>query len=127
VGYDFRFTDTRNANLSYELEPSRPAPALLASPTLSQAEVNRLRAQATGSAGAGSSTMPQRPRREAQLDMPFTYVVNENKVVGFQVIVVRPIPIPISFFELEVSGFLIGKNAMMDFIKSIRTCKSGGA
>jgi hypothetical protein len=67
----------------------------------------------------GASARPQRHRRDSQLTMPFTYVVNELKRVNFEVTVFRPIPIPVSFFEVEVSGFLIGQNAIKEFVHLI--------
>lgn len=137
LGYDMKFTDSRNANLRYELEPSDPTPLTNTfSPDsnagsipgdgisgVPQSLFAQLRAQQVGSGtAAGLSTMPQRHRRDSQLNMPFTYLVSANKRVNFETIVFRPIPIPIAFFEVEVSGFLIAQNAILDFVKSVRPC-----
>lgn len=141
LGYDMRFTDSRVANLSYQLEPSLPtsatetfssgvnagsipgngvggvAPSLFA----------QLRAQQILNGASGLSTLPQRHRRDSQLTMPFTYIVTENKRVNFDVTVFRPIPIPVAFFEVEVAGFFIGQNAILDFARSVIPCVSKGS
>lgn len=142
LGYDIRFTDSRHADLRYELEPSRPAPQTTTFAQASnagsipgngvsgvpQSLFDQVRAQQTGSGKAsGLSTMPQRHRRDSQLDMPFTYMVTENKRLNFEVTVFRPIPIPVSFFEVEVAGLFIGQNAVLKFIESIRPCISQGS
>jgi hypothetical protein len=141
LGYDMRFTDARDANLSYQLEPSRPVPATdtFASSTnagsipgdgiggVPPSLFAQLKAQQMGNNAAGLSTMPQRHRRDSHLDMPFTYLVNENKRVNFDVTVFRPIPIPISFFEVEVAGFFIGQNAILEFANSVRPCVTPGS
>lgn len=137
VGYDMKFTDSRNDNLLFELDPTLPT----TSTSTFQAGTNagsipgngiggvaptifeQLRNTAAGrNRSAGMSTRPQRHRRDSQLNMPFTYVVNEYKRVNWEVTVFRPIPIPISFFEVEVSGFLIGQNAIKDFVRSVKPC-----
>jgi len=137
VGYDVKFTDTRMSNLLYQLEPSDPSPATSTYAPDSnagsipgdgisgvpQSLFDQLRAQQVGSGtSSGLSTMPQRHRRDGQLQMPFTYIINENKRVNFEVTVFRPIPIPVAFFEVEAAGFLIGQNAIQDFADSIRPC-----
>lgn len=137
VGYDVRFSDTRDANFLFEMEPSNPeiATTTYASSMnagsipgdgisgVSPAVFDSLRTSVSmANISAGSSTIPQRHRRESQLSMPFTYIVQSNKRVNFDVIVRRPIPIPISFFEVEVSGMLIGANALADFMSSVRPC-----
>lgn len=142
LGYDMKFTDSRTADISYELEPSLPSPATSTfSPDsnagsipgngisgVSESLFARLRAQQVGAASAsGLSTMPQRHRRDSQLNMPFTYLVGSNKRVNFEVTIFRAVPIPISFFEVELSGFLIGANAISEFVKSVRPCISPGS
>lgn len=142
LGYDMKFTDSRTADIAYELEPSIPTPATSTfSPDsnagsipgngisgVPQSLFARLRAQQVGAASAsGLSTMPQRHRRDSQLDMPFTYLVGSNKRVNFEVTVFRSVPIPITFFEVEMSGFLIGANAIGEFMKSVRPCISMGS
>jgi len=137
VGYDVKYTDTRKANLSYQLEPSDPAPStdgFASAPNagsipgngvggVAQSIFARLRAeQATGGVASSLSTLPQRHRRDSQLQMPFTYLVNENKRVSFETVVFRPIPVPVSFFEVEVSGFFIGKNAIEEWAQGIVSC-----
>jgi len=59
--------------------------------------------------------------------MPFTYLLNQNTRVNFEVKVFRPIPIPIAFFEVEASGFFIAQNAIKEFIKGVRPCVYPGS
>lgn len=141
LGYDVRFTDTRNAVLKYELQPSVPSPQTTTFAQASNAGMipgdgisgvpqslfDQVRAQTGSSISSGLSTMPQRHRRDSQLEMPFTYLVTENKRINFEVTVFRPIPIPISFFEVELTGLLMGQNAILDFVKSVRPCVSTGS
>jgi hypothetical protein len=144
VGYDVKFTDSRNDNIGFEIDPSLPSTAATATFAASTNAgsipgngiggvapnvFDRLRSSTNGAnLSQGMSVRPQRHRRDSQLDMPFTYVVNEGKRVNFEVVVFRPIPIPVSFFEVEVSGFLIGQNAIKDFVESVKPCvsKTGG-
>jgi hypothetical protein len=142
LGYDMRFTDTRTADISYQLEPSFPTPATQTFAQASNAGIipgngisgvaqstfDQIRAAQVGSSSyAGASTLPQRHRRDSQLDMPFTYLVTENKRINFNVIVFRPIPIPVSFFEVEAAGLIIGQNAIQDFVDSVKPCVSKGS
>lgn len=139
VGYDVKFTDSRQDNLSYQLEPSDPTSATdtyASSPNagiipgngvggVAQSIFARLRAeQATGVVPSGLSTLPQRHRREGQLVMPFTYVVRSNKRVNFETVIFRPIPFPVAFFEVDVSGFLIGANAIDQFMERVVSNKT---
>lgn len=140
LGYDIRFTDVRDYNVSYQLEPSDPAPSTSTFAEDSnagsipgegvggvpQSLFARLRAQqSTGQIASGTSTLPQRHRRDVQPQMPFTYIIEAGKRVNFDVAVFRPIPIPVSFFEVEVSGFFIGSNEIEKFIGGITFCPGG--
>jgi hypothetical protein len=137
VGYDVKFTDARKDNLLFEIDPSTPSEATTTFASgsnagsipgngvggVSASVFDRLRGINAGkNRPAGSSSRPQRHRRDSQLDMPFTYVVNELKRVNFEVTVFRPLPLPVSFFEVEVSGFLIGQNAIQEFMQSVKPC-----
>ena len=141
VGYDVKFTDSRNDNLLFELDPSLPGDSSSTfAPDSNAGSIpgngisgvapslfERLRTSNSGSnRPTGLSARPQRHRRDSQLNMPFTYVVNENKRVNFEVTVFRPIPIPVSFFEVEAAGFFIGQNAIRDFVQSVKPCNPTG-
>lgn len=140
VGYDVLFTETRNANLRYELTPSPPTtntetfapqinpgfiPGQGLSP-VSESVFQRLRGSNTRNTVASAlSTLPQRHRREAQLGgMPFTYVLNSNQRLNFQVKIFQGIPFPIGFFEVEFSGMMVPSNALLEFLKGIIPCSS---
>lgn len=140
VGYDMLFTNTRTANLRYELTPSPPTtnteafapninpgfiPGQGLSP-VSESVFQRLRGSNTrNTVGSALSTLPQRHRREAQLGgMPFTYVLPSNQRLNYQVKIFQGIPFPVGFFEVEFSGMLMPANALADFLKSIVPCSS---
>lgn len=140
VGFDVLFTETRNANLRYELTPSPPTtrteafapqinPGFIPGQGLSQVDESvfqRLRGSNTrNTVGSALSTLPQRHRREAQLGgMPFTYVLNSNQRLNFQVKIFQGIPFPVGFFEVEFSGMMVPSNALLEFLKSIVPCAS---
>jgi hypothetical protein len=85
-----------------------------------QSVFDQLRASSfAGASGSALSTLPERHRRDMQFAMPFTYVINSNQRVNFSTVCFRPIPLAISFFEVEASGFFIGQNALKDFLDSI--------
>ncbi|MFQ5550689.1 MAG: hypothetical protein ACE5FJ_05580, partial [Gemmatimonadales bacterium] len=101
VGYDVLFSEKRPDNVRYELTPSDPT--TLATETfqaqadagtipggnlspVTAATFQRLRADnRRATISSALSTLPQRHRRDAQLDMPFTYIVNSNQRVNLQV------------------------------------------
>ncbi len=128
VGFDVTFTQTRQVNNQYELEPSNPA--TLSQPTfdngqkepLSDDVIARIRANNFASTlGSGLSTMPQRHRRDSQLAMPFTYILPANQRISFDAVVFRPINMPVAFFESELVGFLIASNEVTRFVSGIAT------
>ena len=142
VGWDIKYTDSRMDNLLYELEPTRPSEStetFSGQPNagiipgdgvggVAQSLFDQIRERnATGGSVSALSTLPQRHRRDSQLNMPFTYVVNENKRVNFECVIFRPLPIPVAFFEVEVSGFFIGQNSILEFTKSVVPCVTKGS
>lgn len=145
IGYDVTTSAARNANLTFQLQPTPPIPAQQAyapqrtagviaagaefnanmPPQIGNplfppsggpvgASVNDFaNARATQIAAPGSgalSTLPQRHERYGALDLPFTLFVRERQFVQFRAIVFRPVPIPLAFFEVDVTGFLIPAN-----------------
>lgn len=77
-------------------------------------------------AGPGLSLLPQRPQRQGARDVPFTYVATENQRVSFQVVIFKPIPIPLAFFEVDVTGMLVPQNVLSDMYESMKPCVSQG-
>lgn len=140
VGYDVLFTDSRSANLRYELTPSPPTtrteafapgvdPGFIPGGQLSavsQSTFQRLRGSNTrNTVGSALSTIPQRHRREAQLGgMPFTYVLPSKQRLNYQVKIFQGIPFPVGFFEVEFSGMFLPSNTLMEFLKGIIPCAS---
>jgi hypothetical protein len=77
-------------------------------------------------AGGGLSLLPQRTDHLGPLALPFTQVITENQAAQFEVIVFQPIPIPIAFFELDLTGLLVPQNTIMDILEAQRACNSPG-
>lgn len=77
-------------------------------------------------AGPGLSLLPQRPQRQGARDVPFTYVATENQRVSFQTVIFKPIPIPLAFFEVDVTGMLVPQNVLSDMFEGMKPCVSQG-
>lgn len=135
VGYELRFNEHRQDNVRYEMTPSDPNVAAQESMAgssdagttvpgselsgVSAATFQRLRASNTrASVSSGASTIPQRHRRDAQLDMPFTYIVQAGQFANMRVHVFEAIPIPLSFFEGELSGMFVPMTELLAFVKA---------
>ena len=135
IGYEIKFNEHRADNVRYELTPSDPNVAAEESASewidagttlpgsqlsgVSAATFQRLRATNSRVAvSSGSSTIPQRHRREAQLDMPFTYIVQSNQRVNMKVHVFESIPMPLAFFEGELSGMFVSSTELLAFVKA---------
>lgn len=138
VGYELLFDEKRPDNVIYELTPSQPSlntqmyqpyenPGIIpgegpSPPSL--ATYDRLRAGSTrASTGSASATLPQRHRRDAQLAIPFTYIVNASQRVTMRTTIFEGIPVPVSFFEGELSGLFVPAVTMASFLKEITACK----
>lgn len=77
-------------------------------------------------AGPGLSLLPQRPQRQGARDVPFTYVATENQRVTFEVVIFKPIPIPLAFFEVDATGMLVPQNVLSDMFDGMKPCVSQG-
>jgi hypothetical protein len=77
-------------------------------------------------AGPGLSMLPQRHPRQGAPSMPWTQVVPSNETLIFTVQVFREIPIPITFFEVSFSGFLVPSNLLADMLQGLKPCVSPG-
>lgn len=77
-------------------------------------------------AGPALSALPQRHERQGAPNMPFTMLVQPNQTLTFSTQVFRKIPIPIAFFEVAFSGFLIPGNFLRDILTSLQPCVSPG-
>lgn len=151
IGYDVKINDYRKGNLRYELDPRPiqiqrqdyqgqqrggttafgplpfvpPPGAGPAAPTPAQfAGANFARASTP--AGTGNALLPQRTQRQGPLPLPFTYVAEGDQRVAFDVVVFKPIPIPLAFFEVSVTGLLIPANLLSDMLEGMRPCSSPG-
>jgi hypothetical protein len=81
-------------------------------------------ARSSTPSGPGLSLLPQRRGKLGPLKM-FTYA-RENETVSFEVVIFKPIPIPISFIEVDVTGILMPSNVLDDMINTIKPCVSQG-
>jgi len=139
LGWDVVFAGKRPANIEYQITPSlasmgskaayssNPNPGIIPSngpiPLASQDEFDRARfIQTQGPSGPGASLLPQRHRLDVQPEMPFTFVVEAAQRVQLSAIVFQPISVPISFFEGEFSGLLVGANALKKFLEGAAPC-----
>lgn len=85
-----------------------------AAPTFpSAADFAMARATQTSSTGGiGTALLPQRTERLGPLSMPFTDLVRESERILFKAVVFNPVPIPIVFFEVDVTGILMPANVL---------------
>lgn len=77
--------------------------------------------------GSGLSTLPQRRGRYGARDLPFTIFVQSNQRVSFRVVIFKPIPIPLAFFEVSAAGFFFPANVMADILACMTPSVSQGA
>jgi hypothetical protein len=80
---------------------------------------NARAAAASSPGGPGLSLLPQRHERLGPLPMPFTLMVRENQRVSFKVTVFRPVPVPLAFFEVDVTGLLMPANVADSLLKAM--------
>ena len=80
---------------------------------------NARAAAASSPGGPGLSLLPQRHERLGPLPLPFTIMVRENQRVSFKVVVFRPVPIPLAFFEVDVTGVLMPANVAESLLKAM--------
>jgi len=83
-------------------------------------------ARSAAPGGAGLSLMPQRSERQGPLPLPFTYLVESNQRVQFQCTIFKSIPIPLAFFEVDVTGLLIPSNVVASLMHGLRACHPQG-
>lgn len=82
---------------------------------------------AASPAGTGTSTLPQRTQRQGALPLPFTVVVEANYRLKFEVIAFRPVPIPLAFFEVGLTGVLLPQNELKALFKGMQPCVAEGS
>jgi len=132
IGWDIATAaGERQGNLRYELTPSVSSAALQAyssnsnagiipgtSPGIaSQDAFDRARAAQTQIAGGGSlSTLPQRHHREGLMPCPYAWVIRSKERLVVRCIAFGAVPIPIAFFEANVTGSLIPANAFAEIM-----------
>lgn len=140
LAFDFTVSAKRQATLRMEIDPvpieatkeaylaqtsggtvfpGAPAGAGLARAVGLQFNLSRF-ARSVVPAGAGLSALPNRPRRPGPPDFPFTQIAVEGQRVQGTCTIFRPIPLPIAFFELDVSGFLMSMNTMRQIMETVK-------
>ena len=134
VGWDVMFSSRHppGAN-NFEITPSLPPPGTvsqlptqgIASSDDAFARMRALNTQMPGGAGAGM--LPQRHRRDIQVTMPFTYIVEASQVVQLKMIAINPVSIPLAFFEAEFSGLIVPATAFKQFVAAAAPSLTQGA
>lgn len=76
-------------------------------------------------AGPGLSLLPQRTRRVgAPPPFPFTRPVRSDQTLSFQVVIFKPVPIPLAFFEVSFTGVIMPANTLEDMFEGMKPCVS---
>jgi hypothetical protein len=83
-------------------------------------------ARSAAPGGAGLSLLPQRSERQGALPLPFTYLVESNQRVQFSCTVFKPIPIPLAFIEVDVTGVLMPSNVVDTLLEGLKSCTRQG-
>lgn len=124
IGWNVTFSDKAPGVNSFDITPSLPVPGNpdqapqqgVASSNAAFARMRALNTQMPG--GAGQSMLPQRHRRDIQVSMPFTYLVQPQQTVLMRMIAINSVSIPLSFFEAEFSGLLVNSEQFGQFVAS---------
>jgi len=152
LGFDVTVDAYRKGNLMYQLDPTPiegtkvaytppPSAGTIASGSgragigvfppssapqgATQAQFNAAPfARSAAPGGAGLSLLPQRSERQGALPLPFTYVVESNQRVQFSCTVFKPIPIPLAFIEVSVTGVLMPANVVDTMLEGLKACTS---
>lgn len=103
----------------------QPAPSgwPMSSPPRGSNAAQRARARqraVTGPSGVGTATLPQRTEHVGARNLPYTMIVKETDVVSFDVVVWRPIPIPLAFFEVTCAGLLMPAQDLSSYLLGAR-------
>jgi hypothetical protein len=135
MGFDLTIDGRHHGNTRFELDPvaaqfgqqqafttPEPVPGTESAAFLAALDQSRFNLAAASSfastAGAGLSLMPQRPQRYGPLSAPFSLYVRANQTVQIRLVVFRPIPAPIAFFEMDIAGFMLPEL----WVESMRQC-----
>lgn len=76
--------------------------------------------------GPGLSLLPQRTERQGALALPFTMIARENQELRFKSVVFRRVPIPVAFFECDVTGVLMPMNVLDQLLQTMAPCAQQG-
>lgn len=113
-GFDLTVGGTRSRNCTYELDPQPIAvgqQAAVGPPsgrTGPPAFYARQRANAYSQrSGAGRSLLPFRAERYGSPSGPFTIVAKDGASVSVRCAIFKPIPVPLAYVEVRLSGYLL--------------------
>lgn len=117
IGWDILVNDNRPANFNFQIIPQEQTQtqqtfAAIKPGIPAQAwQFEQARAlQNQGPAGPALSLMPQRRHRSGLVQLANSYVARAGDVLSVTCSVINQIPIPIAFFEVDVTGVLIPQN-----------------
>jgi hypothetical protein len=122
IGWDVLFSDKHQGVNNFEITPALPPAGVVdqqpnfgfPSPDDAFTKMRALNTQLPG--GAGGAMLPQRHRRDVQVTMPFTYILEANQNLRMRMIAINPVSIALAFFEAEFSGLIVPANAFKRFI-----------
>lgn len=144
LGYDINFSQSHKGNLRAEILPRQPSAAqsafdgnrtlggLGASDVLQQVlqsvynsnpvtVPSALSTSFLQNSTAGDAMLPQSTKSvQGPERFPFSFVVEESQAVQLRITAFGPCPIPISFFETTLAGYLMPRSSYDELIKGIR-------
>jgi hypothetical protein len=132
IGYEVTIDGNHPANLRFELEPVPRESAVEFQPTgtdvienpgrqPSQSEYNAAQRNSFGAAaGAGLSTLPQRPFRFGAPSLPMSLILREDQVFAAKAIFFKPVTSPIAFIEWDMAGILTPANMLTELLECLR-------
>lgn len=144
LGYDLNFSQWRKGQLRAEIIPRPPSNAqsafqgnvtqggLAASDVLQEVLQSVYDEDPVGTeestpsafvavSAPGSALLPQSDKGvQGPERFPFSFVVEESQAVQLKITAFGPVPIPISFFETLIAGYLMPRTAYAEMLKGIR-------
>ncbi len=136
IGWTITSSGKYQGNTHYELLPSQATPNTasmkffpsnpnagiipgFSPPVAEQAQFDQARFSNMQAPSAGGLAMlPQRHHREGLMKVPYSWYINQNERLEVQAVIFGAVPIPIAFFEAEITGILVSQNAMKAFLEN---------
>ena len=116
MGFELKVAESHPGNVNFQIDPvpiqRTSQQAYQSNNPTSNANAGEFAIARAGalSAAGGSSNMllPQRPERYGPpAPVPFTLYVKANQTLQARCVIFRPIPTPIAFIEMDITGILV--------------------